>query len=120
MSKETLEALRDVLIAHSEGLRVTKNGDAGYELYTAGPVEFAGRKFDSMFFAAVKEGKNDTALHFMPIYSHPKRFEDLPPRLRKKMTGKSCFHIKTADPDLMSAVAEMLKRGRQLYMGDSA
>jgi hypothetical protein len=117
MSNETLTALKAVLVAHSEGLRVTKDGPSGYELYTAGPIEFQGRKFPDMFFAALKEGKNDTALHFMPIYSHPTRFADLPPRLRKKMTGKSCFHFKTADPELLEAIAVMLARGREIYAG---
>ena len=115
MSRETLEALKAVLVAHSEGLRVTKDGPLGYELYIAGPVEFQGRKFPNMFFAALKEGKNDTALHFMPIYSHPKRFDDLPPRLRKKMTGKSCFHFKTADHELLEAIDAMIARGRNIY-----
>lgn len=120
MSSETLEALRGVLVAQSDGMRVTRSSAAGYELHTAKPVEFEGRKVDSVFFAAVREGKNDTALHFMPIYTHPTRFEDLPAQLRKRMTGKSCFHIKTADPELLKAVEAMLKRGRQIYLGDSA
>lgn len=116
MSTETFAALKAVLVAHSSGLRVTKDGTAGYELYTAGPIELAGRKLPNVFFAAVKEGKNDTALHFMPIYSHPRRFDDLPSRLKKKMTGKSCFHINTADPELLDAVSAMLERGREIYL----
>jgi hypothetical protein len=118
VSKETLEALKAVLVANSGGMRVTKDSEIGYELTTAHPVETFGRKFpDGIFFAAVKEGKNDTALHFMPIYSHPQRFEDLPPKLRKKLTGKSCFHFKTADPELLEAVGAMLERGREIYGG---
>jgi len=115
VSKETFEALKAVLVANSKGLRVTRDGAAGYELYTAGPVEFAGRKFPNVFFVAVREGKNDTALHFFPIYSHPKQFADLPVTLRKKMTGKSCFHFKTVDTELLDAVAAMLARGREIY-----
>jgi hypothetical protein len=117
MSKETLAALKGVLVAHSDGLRVTKDGESGYELYTTWPIELGGRKLPNVFFAAVKEGKTDTALHFMPIYSHPQRFADLPPKLRKKMTGKSCFHIKTADPELLDAIGAMLARGREIYAG---
>lgn len=116
MSKETFEALKALLVVHSEGLRVTKNREGGYQLHTAGPVEFEGRKLPNVFFAWVKEGKNDTALHFFPIYSHPHRFDDMPPKLRKKMTGKSCFHIKTADPELLAAVSGMLERGREIYL----
>ena len=51
----------------------------------------------------------------MPIYSHPHRFDDLPANLRNKMTGKSCFHFKTADPEMLEAVAAMLERGREIY-----
>ena len=115
MSRETFEALKAVLIAQSDGMQVTQDGPRGFSLDIRGPIEFAGRQLPSLFFAAVKEGKHDTALHFFPIYSHPKRFADLPANLRKKLTGKSCFHFKTADPELLDAVAAMLARGREIY-----
>ena len=115
VSKETFEALKSVLVAQSSGMKVTQDGPSGYSLHVNGPIELAGRNLPDLFFAAVKEGKNDTALHFFPIYSHPKLFADLPATLRKKMTGKSCFHFKTTDPDLLEAVAAMLARGREIY-----
>ncbi len=115
MSTETFEALKAVLISQSDGMLVAQDGPVGYEVHVNGPIELAGRNMPSLFFAAVKEGKHDTALHFFPIYSHPKRFADLPAPLRKKMTGKSCFHFKTADPELMDDVAAMLARGREIY-----
>ena len=113
MSKETFDALKGVLVAHSKGLRVTKDGALGKGSVVVGPPEIARPWRD--FFAAVREGKNDTVLYFMPIYSHPERFADLPTMLRKKMTGKSCFHIKAADAELLQAVAAMLARGREIY-----
>ena len=115
MSKETFEALKSVLVAQSKGMQVSQDGPRGYTLNIAGPIELAGRQLPDLFFAAVKEGKNDTALYFFPIYSHPQRFADLPAPLRKKMTGKSCFHFKTADAELLDAVAAMLARGREIY-----
>ena len=114
MSKETFEALKAVLVAHSDGLRVTKDGALGPGSIVVGPKSSARPWRD--FFAAVREGKKDTALHFMPIYSHPHRFDDLPVDLRKKLTGKSCFHFKTADPEMLEAVGAMLERGRQIYL----
>lgn len=114
MSKETFEALRAVLAAQSDGMQVA-DGPGGYSLHTGVPIELAGRILPNAFFAAIKEGKNDTALHFFPIYTHPKRFADLPAPLRKKLTGKSCFHIKTADPELLDAIAAMLALGREIY-----
>ena len=115
MSQETFEALKAVLVAQADGMQVMQDGPSGYALHIRGPIEFAGRHMDDLFFAAVKEGKHDTALHFFPIYSHPKRFDDLPAMLRKKLTGKSCFHFKATDPDLLDAVAAMLARGREIY-----
>ena len=115
MSRETFEALKAVLVAQSDGMRVTRDGPGGYEVHLSGPLELAGRILPDAFFAAVKESKNDTALYFFPIYTHPKRFADLPAALRKKLTGKSCFHIKTAEPELLEAVAAMLARGREIY-----
>jgi hypothetical protein len=115
MSKETFDALKAVLVAQSDGMKVTEDGPVVYALDIVGPIELAGRTMPSLFFAAVKEGKKDTALHFFPIYSHPQRFADLPAPLRGKMTGKSCFHFKTADVELLDAVASMLARGRDIY-----
>jgi hypothetical protein len=115
MSKEAFGAVKSVLVAQSEGMLVTKDGPSAYELHIAGPIELAGRNLPDLFFAAVREGKHDTALHFFPIYSHPQRFADLPATLRKKMTGKSCFHIKAVDEELLDAVAAMLARGRAIY-----
>ena len=114
MSKETFEALKAVLVAHSDGLGVTKDGALGPGSIVVGPKSSARPWRD--FFAAVRKGKKDTALHFMPIYSHPHRFDDLPVDLRKKLTGKSCFHFKTADPEMLEAVGAMLERGRQIYL----
>jgi hypothetical protein len=113
MSKETFEALKALLVAHSEGLRITRDGALGPGSIVVGPKSSARPWRD--FFAAVREGKSDTALHFMPIYSHPDSFEDLPPSLRKKLTGKSCFHFKTVDAETLDAVGAMLDRGRELY-----
>jgi hypothetical protein len=115
VSKETFEALKSVLVAQSDGMKVMQDGPSGYSVHVSGPIQLMGRSFPDLFFAAVKEGKNDTALHFFPIYSHPKLFADLPSTLRKKMTGKSCFHFRTADPDLLEGVAAMLARGREIY-----
>jgi hypothetical protein len=114
MSNETFEALETVLLGHSRGLRVTRDGALGPGSVVVGPKDNARPWRD--FFAAVRPGTKYTAFHFMPIYSHPHRFEDLPPRLRKKMTGKSCFHITTTNPELLDSIAAMLKRGREIYV----
>jgi hypothetical protein len=103
-----------VLAEHSAGLRVTSDTPKMYEL-TAHEVELLGQKRQGVYFASVLEAKNDTAFYFFPIYTHPDRFEDLSPRLRKKMTGKSCFHVSKADPKLLQEIADMLERGREIY-----
>jgi DNA-binding transcriptional ArsR family regulator len=64
VSRETFDALKAVLVAHSKGLRVTKDEAMHFQLHTAGPVEFEGRKLPNIYFAWLKEGKHDTALHF--------------------------------------------------------
>jgi len=115
MSKETFDALKAVLVAQSDGMKVTEDGPVVFALDIVGPIELAGRSMPSLFFAAVKEGKKDTALHFFPIYSHPQRFADLPASLRGKMTGKSCFHFKTIGLEMLDAVGSMLARGREIY-----
>ena len=79
-----------------------------YGLESKKEVEIAGRKFPEVCFAAVIEQKGYVGFYYMPIYMNPKLAKDISPRLMKLLKGKSCFHIKTLDADLLRDIKSAL------------
>ena len=79
-----------------------------YGLWSQKEVEIAGRKFPAVYFASVIEQKGYVGFYYMPIYMNPKMAKDISPRLLKLLKGKSCFHIKTLDADLLKDVKAAL------------
>ncbi len=41
----------------------------------------------------------------------PDLLKDLPPELKKRMQGKSCFNFKTIDEEQLRGLRELTKRG---------
>ena len=57
-----------------------------------------------MWFGSVRMGKAYVSFHLMPLYMNPPLEKQIPPELKKRMQGKSCFNFKK-EPE-----AEMLAR----------
>ena len=64
-----------------------------------------------LFFGAVRKGKSYVSFHFIPVYMFPDLLKDLPPELKKRMQGKSCFNFKTIDEEQLRGLRELAKRG---------
>lgn len=61
--------------------------------------------------------KGYVGLYFMPIYANPALKNKLPPSLNKLLKGKTCFHIKKLDPDLLRNIEAALNEGMKCYEG---
>jgi hypothetical protein len=94
---------------------VITDNDKRYELIFDSPFQFTGKTYPRLYFSAVSVEKNYVTLHFFPVYSHPRQFDDLPERLRKTLKGKSCFNFKELDEQLIGDIKHMLNRGFELY-----
>lgn len=68
-----------------------------------------------MFFAGLMLKKGQVGFYFMPIYTHPDKFKDVPAELKKCLKGKSCFHIKKPDAVLDRQLKDILKKGYEVY-----
>lgn len=90
-----------------------KEKKPGFHLYSKGEVEVMGRR-QQMYFAGVIQQKSTVGFYMMCVYCDPKGFA-LSPALKKKMTGKSCFHFKALTPELRDEVAGLLKAGKAFY-----
>jgi hypothetical protein len=86
-----------------------------YGLWSEKQVEIAGRKLPAVYFSGVIEQKNYVGFYYMPVYMNPKLKDDLPPRLVKLLKGKSCFHIKSLDAELLAEAKTALDLACQSY-----
>ena len=112
---EIFNQLKTVTSKYSPPLTITRDNEKTYELVSTKAGEFAGRKFDKLYFSSVVIQKNYVTLHFFPIYTHPQNFTDIPLELKKIHKGKACFNIKQLDDDLLSQVEQLLQDGFELY-----
>ncbi len=72
------------------------------------------RKPQATYVSGIIKQKDFVGFYSMPIYSHPNSFV-LSPELKKALKGKSCFHVKKLNPELLSELETVLKNGIELY-----
>ncbi|MBV7533500.1 hypothetical protein [Chitinophaga sp. sic0106] len=96
---------------------VPRAGDKSnrYDMYYPYEVELAGRKYPELYFAGVAAYDKYVGLYFFPIYSHPNEFTETPASLRPLLKGKSCFHIKKAESQVLGDIKAMLDKGFEFY-----
>lgn len=76
-----------------------------------------GGKPTELAMASIILQKGYVGLYFMPIYMNPALKKKLPPSLNKLLKGKTCFHIKKLDPDLLRNIEAALNEGMKCYEG---
>jgi hypothetical protein len=92
-------ALKTVLAPYAKRLAVKSDTAAEYALVTKSPSQFPQHKGHPMDFASIRLGKAYVSFHLMPIYMRPDLIKTIPPDLKKRMQGKTCFNFKT-EPEL--------------------
>lgn len=119
MAKTSLNSvfqdLKKILSKYEKGLSITGDQKTSYNLYSAKEVFLAGKMRTDNFFAGIKIQGSFVGFYFMPIYTHPELTKIIPEELRKKLKGKSCFHIKTQDNETYRLIDELLKQGYDFY-----
>lgn len=86
-----------------------------YDMYYPFEVTLFGWKYPELYFGGVAAFEKYVGLYFFPIYSHPDEFKDVPPSLRPLLKGKSCFHIKKAEGEVMGDIKALLDKGFAFY-----
>lgn len=87
----------------------------GYHLCSVTPVEIAGHAYPEIYFASIIQQKDFAGFYFFPIYCRPELKEQLAPALLRTLKGKTCFHIKRADPSTLAAIRAALDLGFKEY-----
>ncbi len=76
------------------------------------------KKVDGIYFASVVPKPKDVRLYFFPAYTHVDELGKLPANLQKALKGKSCFHIKQLDEDMVENMRQMIVKSVKLYQQD--
>jgi hypothetical protein len=105
---ETFAALRGILKAHEGELIVQADTPNEYQLASPTMKDRLGRP---LFVAAVQIKKNYVAYHLMPVYAVPEVARTIPPGLKKRMQGKSCFNFTTVDPLQIEELKVLTREG---------
>lgn len=106
--------LRKILAPYAKRLALTTDNDTRYYLDSTVP----GPKGKPMFFGAAMVKTKFVSFHLMPVYVNPELLEDMSPKLRRRMQGKSCFNFKTRDPELFRELKALVKSSFDLWKKD--
>jgi hypothetical protein len=113
--KEIYEAVVKVLKSFKKGMRETTDGKSKYDLYGKKKVTVYNKEMDGMYFASVIIKKGFVGFYYFPQYANPKLLAQLPDNLKKCLKGKSCFHLKKLDAELLKSIKEYAKIGYDAY-----
>lgn len=108
-------SIKPMMKKYEDPLVARVDNDSRYDLWSEKNVVIAGRPRKEVYFASVVIQSNYVGFYFMPIYTHEGQKKVFKPELLKTLKGKSCFHIKSPDPELMRQVDEALRIGFDLY-----
>lgn len=106
------EQLKEILVPYSKNLELKVDNETEYFLNT----KFIMKNGKPMYFGSVKINKNYVSFHLMPVYVFPELLNDIPPELKKRMQGKSCFNFKETELMLFKELTELVDKGYALYL----
>lgn len=106
------QALRPIFAGCVKGLAIKTDQPESYVLESKKPSPFPQHKGQPLFFGAVKTGKSYVSVHLMALYMSPLLEKQIPPELKKRMQGKSCFNFKSVpDPAAVAALKQLAGAG---------
>lgn len=114
---EIFQTIRAVLQPYTAlGFSNRINSESTFDLWSDKEVFFAGKKRNEVYFAAVMIRKAYVGFYFMPVYAEPEEMKKIfDPTLLKLLKGKSCFHVKKLDDELLAHIESALAEGYRLY-----
>jgi len=106
--------IKAMLEPYEQGAIKKFGGEGGqFSLISFKEVEINSRKKSELWFAGLLIQKGYVGFYFMPVYVEPEKKPLFGAELLKTLKGKSCFHIKSADPVIYSQIEQALQLGYQ-------
>lgn len=109
------DTLKERMKAYQPPFTARMDDDAHYDLWSEKDLVIDGRKRKDVYFAGLIIQKNYVGLYYMPVYASEEVKNLFSPELLSRLKGKSCFHIKKLDPQLLEQIDDALKTGFDLY-----
>jgi len=109
------DTLKPLLQAYQPPLVPKTDTERYFDLWSPKPIVIDGRKKKEVFFAGLIIQKDYVGFYFMPIYAETDLKPVVKPELLRLLKGKSCFHIKKLDEELLHQIEAALKVGYELY-----
>lgn len=107
------QALAALMQRAAPGMSASAAG--GYGLQLMAPWDNPARPGERMWFGGVRRGKTYVSYHLMPVYTHAELAAKIPPTLKKRMQGKSCFNFKVEDPALFEQLEALTREAAAVY-----
>src|SRR5215510_12074064 len=112
------EKLKEILQKYAASYTVKPDAKDKYGLYAqVGPATLKLRKMDSpiMPIAWVEIGKAYVSYHLMGIYMNPKLQSAIPPALKARMQGKTCFNFKKTDEKVFIELDQLTAKSIEAF-----
>ena len=109
-------ALKPLLAKYQKRLTVKTDTPTEYTVLTKSPSPYPQHKGEPMYFGSVRKGKAYVSFHLMPLYMCEKLTGQIPPALKKRMQGKTCFNFKTIpEPEVSADLQRLVEAGVELW-----
>jgi len=113
---DLFNTLKKILSDYAKGNFFVKTNQPGaFEIYYGKEVVHGGKKYPELLFASLLIQKGYLGFYFFPVYLHPALLEKIKPDLKKTLKGKTCFHLKKANPETIIQIQEALETGYRYY-----
>ena len=110
--------LCNILLEFSGPLRVSVDKPTNFEVNGTIEAMQGKQKVQGIYFASVVPKAKDVRLYFFPAYTHAAAFENLSETLAGFKKGKSCFHVKYVNDELLAEIKAMVGTGVKAYQED--
>lgn len=112
---DIFNTIKKEMMPYSPPFNVRINIEGKYDLWSEKDIEAFGRKYDSMMLAAIIIQSGYVGFYFLPIYENPSLKEKFSPAFVKLLKGKSCFHVKELNAEILGEIKKALKIGYEAY-----
>jgi hypothetical protein len=109
------EQVKPLMARHAPPFQVKVDKPGRFELHRVKDLVIEGRKRKDVYFAGLIKQKSYVGFYYMPVYVEAEMKELFPPELLKLLKGKSCFHLKRIDDQLLGQIERVLADGARLY-----
>ena len=107
--------LKPLLRAYQPPLIPKTDNERYFDLWSLKPLVIDGRERKEVFFAGLIIQKDYVGFYFMPIYAETDLKTVFKPELLRRLKGKSCFHVKKLDEELLRQIEAALRVGFERY-----